>query len=228
MPCIISYPGSSPLTRGKPARAWRLAYRLGLIPAHAGKTYLHAPGSFGSRAHPRSRGENVKRVLVDWVLSGSSPLTRGKRAPANNHPPTHRLIPAHAGKTPVRGLTHRHVGAHPRSRGENRRARAGLPLGPGSSPLTRGKPLVGRSFSMVSRLIPAHAGKTARGSVGVNMTGAHPRSRGENPRDSHERRPDHGLIPAHAGKTAVAPPTRAGPPGSSPLTRGKPTSGIFP
>mgnify|MGYP000916531036 CR=1 FL=1 len=50
--------GSSPLTRGK---RWRLPCELRgwwLIPAHAGKTYLQAPGVSGSRAHPRSRGEN--------------------------------------------------------------------------------------------------------------------------------------------------------------------------
>ena len=71
-------PGSSPLTRGK--RGWR---RKGLdvrrlIPAHAGKTRsTPAPGT-GTRAHPRSRGENYKSRRYRRCARGSSPLTRGK------------------------------------------------------------------------------------------------------------------------------------------------------
>ena len=50
--------GSSPLTRGK--RWWSCEGLLapGLIPAHAGKTRRPCGRSRGSRAHPRSRGEN--------------------------------------------------------------------------------------------------------------------------------------------------------------------------
>ena len=71
--------GSSPLTRGKPGRYGGLAGGDGLIPAHAGKTVATTMGSPASRAHPRSRGENVA---------------------ATNCPPlTTWLIPAHAGKT---------------------------------------------------------------------------------------------------------------------------------
>ena len=50
--------GSSPLTRGKRRRAWLVFNRLGLIPAHAGKTATAAISSLGRGAHPRSRGEN--------------------------------------------------------------------------------------------------------------------------------------------------------------------------
>ena len=51
--------GSSPLTRGKRVHDQCGQSMLGLIPAHAGKTY--APVLEGSRgpAHPRSRGENT-------------------------------------------------------------------------------------------------------------------------------------------------------------------------
>ena len=51
--------GSSPLMRGKPGRVHGVTERLGLIPAHAGKT----PPASGSNdvigAHPRSCGENA-------------------------------------------------------------------------------------------------------------------------------------------------------------------------
>ena len=71
------------------------------------------------------------------------------------------------------------------------------------------------------RLIPAHAGKTARVPVAMTASPAHPRSRGENsditvtavaatgsspltrgkPEEPHRAVRDRGLIPAHAGKT---------------------------
>ena len=51
-------PGSSPLTRGKPAGGGRSQEPRGLIPAHAGKTHATSTRSPCCRAHPRSRGEN--------------------------------------------------------------------------------------------------------------------------------------------------------------------------
>ena len=91
----------------------------------------------------------------------------------------------------------------------------------GSSPLTRGKlqDLAGKYTAL--GLIPAHAGKTATGSVATSTQRAHPRSRGENeaaiqagadtagsspltrgkPPSDASAFEDVGLIPAHAGKT---------------------------
>ena len=55
----VPFTGSSPLTRGKhDVRDRRLPGR-GLIPAHAGKTRTRASRRPLSRAHPRSRGENL-------------------------------------------------------------------------------------------------------------------------------------------------------------------------
>ena len=73
----------------------------------------------------------------------------------------------------------------------------------GSSPLTRGKPLILPQNHAVFGLIPAHAGKTTSSSCMPDTSTAHPRSRGENT-DLSER--DTGHI------------------GSSPLTRGKRTA----
>ena len=91
-------------------------------------------------------------------------------------------------------------GAHPRSRGENVTEVLGRRRREGSSPLTRGKPRMAHQHPKGPRLIPAHAGKTEDGRAGRGMTGAHPRSRGENV--------GHGVCPFGGG-------------GSSPLTRGK-------
>ena len=72
------FAGSSPLTRGKLGHCASLAWTIGLIPAHAGKTLSPRPRRRSSGAHPRSRGENrVERVVRRGGL-GSSPLTRGK------------------------------------------------------------------------------------------------------------------------------------------------------
>ena len=97
-------------------------------------------------------------------------------------------------------------------------------LADGSSPLTRGKPLIRVRLCSAGRLIPAHAGKTLSMLIDAWSPQAHPRSRGENQACSssasavvgsspltrgklalHDLVVDQtGLIPAHAGKTALA------------------------
>ena len=155
---------------------------------------------------------------------GSSPLTRGKRPRRHQRGYGLGLIPAHAGKT---GPPRRSAGrsrAHPRSRGENRSGLLSATMRTGSSPLTRGKRDLVGIVKVVSRLIPAHAGKTRQSSRNARQRAAHPRSRGENSVSSLVRWVDQGsspltrgklqsanyylqrigLIPAHAGKTFKA------------------------
>ena len=217
-----------------------LAGRHRLIPAHAGKTPGTCFGTSHCRAHPRSRGENIKAKVAACCASGSSPLTRGKPH-LHNHPfIAARLIPAHAGKTFSLKLRHKQDVAHPRSRGENI-IRSDKPEAvAGSSPLTRGKHTRGLRPRRHRRLIPAHAGKTLQVDRARWQPGAHPRSRGENPlltrspvltagsspltrgkpcasmRSSVWQR----LIPAHAGKTATA-CTNATTWGAHPRSRGE-------
>ena len=132
---------------------------------------------------------------------GSSPLTRGKRRTPRAHDRATRLIPAHAGKTQSTSTEAALRGAHPRSRGENRRSPGNFALKKGSSPLTRGKPSNSLKRASRPRLIPAHAGKTLTGYRPSIRPWAHPRSRGEN------------VFASGSAKNV---------PGSSPLTRGKP------
>ena len=179
-PHVTQNTGSSPLTRGKQSRSYSASRAIGLIPAHAGKTYFLFVLPRRTRAHPRSRGENSFRGRTRTKHSGSSPLTRGKLRLSFRFPWPIRLIPAHAGKTCVGIRRAGQVGAHPRSRGENERLMVRYRIESGSSPLTRGKrrsrpPRVGPGG-----LIPAHAGKT-RGHPSIyRYRRAHPRSRGEN------------------------------------------------
>ena len=172
--------GSSPLTRGKPRAASGRGLRLGLIPAHAGKTRARCAAGSKRRAHPRSRGENCELVLQESNLYGSSPLTRGKPLNCASGGAYSGLIPAHAGKTRVCLRRRRSCRAHPRSRGENLLIAHLLLLLRGSSPLTRGKPAADSVPSTRVGLIPAHAGKTGPPARPRGQRRAHPRSRGEN------------------------------------------------
>ena len=155
------------------------------------------------------------------MFAGSSPLTRGKPStlPATDH--LIGLIPAHAGKTAASRGPSLLVGAHPRSRGENRDLLGLVRAFTGSSPLTRGKPWRRCPRRRAAGLIPAHAGKTPPSGPCRARGRAHPRSRGENGLRGLIRRPREGsspltrgkhagacarphswgLIPAHAGKT---------------------------
>ena len=137
------------------------------------------------------------------AVIGSSPLTRGKPGVRPHCQRRGRLIPAHAGKTMGSSPNRCSSGAHPRSRGENNRIACGLLTICGSSPLTRGKPICGAYRDGDDRLIPAHAGKTCSLAALSASVWAHPRSRGEN------------ALPA---------PASAARSGSSPLTRGKPST----
>ena len=198
---LVAASGSSPLTRGKRSCETFEERRGRLIPAHAGKTvYCQIPRRLPG-AHPRSRGENCVRNATPQGVA--------------------RLIPAHAGKTVKRPDSSPARPAHPRSRGENVEPRLPRADFAGSSPLTRGKPLMVSANVMPRRLIPAHAGKTIGRSCGPTLWPP--------------------VFPAHAGKTHASTPAtrnlRAHPRsrgenalfsdftryvyGSSPLTRGK-------
>ena len=195
--------GSSPLTRGKHREADERRDTARLIPAHAGKTRCGLSTRARGRAHPRSRGENRRDGAAGPLERGSSPLTRGKPWPKTAASIAHRLIPAHAGKTVCVCQTVSRRTAHPRSRGENVHVEAsGCPRA-GSSPLTRGKLRGHRRRVRRERLIPAHAGKTSRRRRETTLSTAHPRSRGEN-------------TSCASVKVSCV--------GSSPLTRGKPSS----
>ena len=173
---------------------------MGLIPAHAGKIRRRPGADRRYRAHPRSRGENSRERAAQCILSGSSPLTRGKFREGTKRRARRRLIPAHAGKMAAWAPS--------------------APSRPGSSPLTRGKFLGRNPAGAGLGLIPAHAGKMRDARTARYRNWAHPRSRGENmrgrpggqavPGSSPLTRgkscsrpapfPTTGLIPAHAGK----------------------------
>ena len=154
-------------------------------------------------------------------MPGSSPLTRGKLTPEILRIRRDRLIPTHARKTATHRPGTRNGRAHPNSRGDNFWI---LPLAPGiagSSPLTRGKRILGQGDTLSDGLIPAHARITSSSSPPGVKARAHPCSRGENRAGdlmdydtsgssplTQGKRPvgdnspvGERVIPAHAGKT---------------------------
>ena len=193
--------GSSPLTRGKQSEGTGAFTHHGLIPAHAGKTSRPRSRLAVPRAHPRSHWENDVSTASSRQSSGLSPLTEGKLLGCDRDCGQLRLTPAHAGKT-ARGRGRRRTQrAHPRTCGENMAMPRNVRSRTGSSPLTRGKHRDLRRIEREAGLIPTHAGKTAASRRRPRTSGAHPRSRRENP--------------SMPGGTYVDE-------GSSPLTRGKP------
>ena len=238
--------GSSPLTRGKHQANRVGIHSSGLIPAHAGKTFVFPRPARIDAAHPRSRGENVQPATAEQIDVGSSPLTRGKLSTAATSLWRLRLIPAHAGKTNSDDDRHQGCEAHPRSRGENAGLTRDIAGTDGSSPLTRGKHKILLAPAGQMRLIPAHAGKTSSSWKWPKNWTAHPRSRGENrhspfstlqawgssPLTRGKRQSPRlwcrlgGLIPAHAGKTVTS---RVVPSGTTahPRSRGENTVRSF-
>ena len=114
-----------------------------------------------------------------------------------------RIIPAYAGSTPSGFTGCRSTGDHPRIRGEHSTTR---PLGedlPGSSPHTRGAPRRRSARRCRLGIIPAYAGSTNLHHYLQEMRWDHPRIRGEH-------------------QEGVCSITCT--PGSSPHTRGAPSS----
>ena len=218
------FPGSSPLMWGKPWLGPLGRDNEGLIPTHAGKTKQATQRPRDTRAHPHSCGENRPMIAMCAVLLGSSPLMRGKQRAGEGRAALGGLIPTHAGKTTFSRSTLTRAWAHPRSREENVVVAFTRFFLLGSSPLMRGKRPERVDELPEPGLIPAHAGKTSLNRAARSRSGAHPRSRAENPatcgscvavagsspltQGKHEHAGRNlrrrGIIPAHAGKTLIS------------------------
>ena len=172
--------GSSPRGRGKRGARARGNLRPRLIPAWAGKTMGDRRGASPEPAHPRVGGENLVDAAAGSSDAGSSPRGRGKLFHAFDEFPSARLIPAWAGKTSARRRCARRRWAHPRVGGENRVACLPSLATTGSSPRGRGKLEEGELSALITRLIPAWAGKTPPRAARWQGMMAHPRVGGEN------------------------------------------------
>ena len=113
-------PGSSPLARGTYTGGEAVTRSHGLIPARAGNIQSLEWHWRFCWAHPRSRGEHRRRVLVHAFSQGSSPLAQGTFLEIDVGYAQGGLIPARAGNIAHEETQQAAARAHPRSRGEHR------------------------------------------------------------------------------------------------------------
>ena len=152
---------------------------------------------------------------------GSPPRMRGKPTLICLFEISHRITPAHAGKTETKASHEGITADHPRACGENGYIRTGAQLHDGSPPRMRGKQRHGDGGREYQRITPAHAGKTHQSCRIHCPRTDHPRACGENlfmalaviasrgspPRMrgklqcASQRNPASRITPAHAGKT---------------------------
>ena len=171
--------GSSPHTRGARRARQPGALDRRIIPAYAGSTPASPTGSSPGRDHPRIRGEHYGHLSVLRDNVGSSPHTRGAHVGGGRSRLVERIIPAYAGSTMLLPIVTKVTGDHPRIRGEHSLVHTDNILKPGSSPHTRGAPILSYNAPWTIGIIPAYAGST-RSSLGTRSTGSdHPRIRGE-------------------------------------------------
>ncbi len=207
--------------RGKHTVIGGGAPALRIIPAHAGQTIRRASLLASSSDHPRACGANMLSASRSAVRAGSSPRMRGKLRELWYVLYHVRIIPAHAGQTIIRQESCTAEPDHPRACGANVAVDPLAQGAGGSSPRMRGKLGVILFQKLAKRIIPAHAGQTARHSTPCNGTPNHPRACGANsgvmvrrhmsvgssprmrgkPCGPHACRHRTRIIPAHAGQT---------------------------
>ena len=176
--------------------------------------------------HPRIRGEHAAGAGDARALAGSSPHTRGARHERGQGGVGAGIIPAYAGST-ARGRQYPSARTdHPRIRGEHSAYHSPNENLTGSSPHTRGAPVVGWPGWSRGGIIPAYAGSTPGSGTIAGSSQDHPRIRGEHapgrpgPRGRLGSSPhtrgarindifrmkNEGIIPAYAGSTAPSSP----------------------
>ncbi len=148
--------------RGKLVPESYYAVHCRIIPAHAGQTPQNPHTGRYTSDHPRACGANPKTCSQTRTATGSSPRMRGKLAPYSDDFPSQRIIPAHAGQTRTPLSLIHDISDHPRACGANDVLYDGAGLPFGSSPRMRGKLFMMPPMAGFMRIIPAHAGQTAR------------------------------------------------------------------
>ena len=155
-----------------------------IIPAFAGNTKLQKNSGYPCWDHPRIRGEHYWSSNYKLKTLGSSPHSRGTLCSSPLLTPSDRIIPAFAGNTRARQQTPARLRDHPRIRGEHSHRAISRMLGGGSSPHSRGTPIVGNIPEEKDGIIPAFAGNTLILRIFQLQDRDHPRIRGEHTKKS--------------------------------------------
>ena len=133
----------------------------GITPAHAGKSKILRNCYLPSRDHPRTRGEKKFSLSLLTNRVGSPPHTRGKVDKNTGKTLYSGITPAHAGKSCLGKRIRWTSWDHPRTRGEKAIRRTYLLYLLGSPPHTRGKAVKFKCHNSITRITPAHAGKSS-------------------------------------------------------------------
>ena len=193
--------GSSPHTRGAPARNRPDPTGCGIIPAYAGSTCRLSRLDALVSDHPRIRGEHDHAGVQREKRGGSSPHTRGAHGELHDEAGLARIIPAYAGSTRWPRSTYAWRRDHPRIRGEHERRQPRTLRRHGSSPHTRGAHLMLSLRAGDHGIIPAYAGSTSVCAVrALLVRGSSPHTRGARQTPGSSMR-NTGIIPAYAGST---------------------------
>ena len=207
--------------RGKQILETSIAGLPRIIPAHAGQTWRRPSAWLQAPDHPRACGANLAAASSFSAAAGSSPRMRGKLGDGLVGGLDLRIIPAHAGQTGTRSSGSGPASDHPRACGANLGETGQRLDRTGSSPRMRGKRKAEVLSNALDRIIPAHAGQTARMASSAWLRPDHPRACGANPEhvgvvvavhgSSPRMRGKHSslflafhfirIIPAHAGQT---------------------------
>ena len=173
--------GPPPHARGSPAAPRRRPRAVRPTPACAGITPAHRCFATGPRAHPRMRGDHVRRAVAQRRAHGPPPHARGSQGRREQGSGAGGPTPACAGITRTKHRRLSCPSAHPRMRGDHSpyRRRHHHPLGP--PPHARGSRVDTPSGARHDRPTPACAGITAHLTSGRSSSPAHPRMRGDHP-----------------------------------------------
>ena len=207
--------------RGKARHCAAVHGYRGITPAHAGKSFTSFYHYTTFWDHPRTCGEKLIPPLLGFGLTGSPPHMRGKERGSTSRQRRKGITPAHAGKSPAMSPGHITLRDHPRTCGEKGISDFSGNYEDGSPPHMRGKARSPLLFPGISRITPAHAGKSGSAARTGCCNQDHPRTCGEKearqwPKEQVWGSPPHmrgkvcvpfrrsvsaGITPAHAGKS---------------------------
>ena len=133
-----------------------------------------------ARDHPRSRGNNERKIFPTFAIIGSPPLTREQPRINDEAVAYVGITHAHAGTTNPHATGAGGFEDHPRSRGNNYSSTRACFTVKGSPPLTREQLTAVHARMRARRITHAHAGTTLRQQQDNRGNWDHPRSRGNN------------------------------------------------
>ncbi len=171
--------GSSPPAWGTPFISSERASLFRFIPTRVGNTLYFIRASIPIPVHPHPRGEHMPRIIMAWILLGSSPPAWGTRPQIRYIHACWRFIPTRVGNTVLRRSSLFSPAVHPHPRGEHPFPSRLDVFFFGSSPPAWGTLSTSNSCSHSGRFIPTRVGNTSGTPCSRICRTVHPHPRGE-------------------------------------------------